>query len=109
MSFTSPILMLAWDKDGEFLAILQDGNGVVPLELVYEACCAVETNLRDPTFLAWSKDGPQLAIGTAKGNLLIYNKIKKQKISQGKAFQENYSGSWSKGEISWCWVRRIRR
>ena len=25
------------------------------------------------TFLLWSKTGPQLSIGTAKGNLLIYN------------------------------------
>ncbi len=25
------------------------------------------------TFLLWSKQGPQLAIGTSKGNLLIYN------------------------------------
>ena len=25
------------------------------------------------TFLLWSKTGPQLAIGTSKGNLLVYN------------------------------------
>ena len=58
----------------------------------------LETNLRDPTFFAWSRDGPQLAIGTAKGNLLIYNKVKKQKIPVvGKHSKKITCGSWSKG------------
>jgi WD repeat-containing protein 19 len=99
MSSTSPILSLAWDKDGEYLAILQDGNGIVPLwSLSTRRIVPLETNLRDPTFFAWSKDGPQLAIGTAKGNLLIYNKVKKQKIPVvGKHSKRITCGSWSKG------------
>ncbi len=99
MSSTNPIVSLAWDRDGEFLAILQDGNGVVPLwSLSTRRVVPLETNLRDPTFFAWSKDGPQLAIGTAKGNLLIYNKIKKQKIPVvGKHSKRITCGSWSKG------------
>ena len=101
ISMNSPnaILSLAWDKDGEFLAILQDGNGVVPLwSLATRRVVPLETNLRDPTFFAWSREGPQLAIGTAKGNLLIYNKIKKQKIPVvGKHSKKITCGSWSKG------------
>eukprot|EP01034_Spumella_vulgaris_P022349 gene22349-28469_t len=31
MANSAPILALEWDKDGEYLAILQEGNGVVPL------------------------------------------------------------------------------
>ena len=91
------ILMLAWDKDGDYLAILQDGNGVVPLwSLASRRIVPLETNLRDPTFLAWSKTGPQLAIGTAKGNLLIYNKTKKQKIPVvGKHAKKICTGAWS--------------
>jgi WD repeat-containing protein 19 len=93
----APILMLAWDKDGDYLAILQDGNGVVPLwSLSSRRVVPLETNLRDPTFLAWSKTGPQLAIGTAKGNLLIYNKTKKQKIPVvGKHAKKICTGAWS--------------
>ena len=30
--------------------------------------------MEDPTWLSWSKTGPQLVIGTARGNLIIYNK-----------------------------------
>ena len=99
MSSSNSIISLAWDKDGEYLAILQDGNGVVPLwNLSTRRIVPLETNLRDPTFLAWSKDGPQLAIGTAKGNLLIYNKVKKQKIPVvGKHSKRITCGSWSHG------------
>ena len=73
MSTTAPVTSLEWDKDGEYLAILQDGNGVVPLwNLSSKRVVPLETNLKDPTFLAWSKSGPQLAIGTAKGEFTGY-------------------------------------
>jgi WD repeat-containing protein 19 len=99
MSTSSAILALAWDKDGDYLAILQDGNGVVPLwSLSSRRVIPLETNLRDPTFLAWSKTGPQLAVGTAKGNLLIYNKTNKKKIPVvGKHAKRINCGAWSKG------------
>ena len=97
MQTASPILSLAWDKDGEYLAILQSGNGVVPLwSLSTRRVVPLETNLREPTFLAWSKTGPQLAVGTAKGNLLIYHKNKKQKIPiVGKHAKKISCGTWS--------------
>jgi WD repeat-containing protein 19 len=98
MQTQAPILSLQWDKDGEYLAILQEGNGVVPLwSLSNRRVVPLETNLRDPTFLSWSKTGPQLAIGTAKGSLLIYNKTRKQKIPVvGKHSKMITCGSWSK-------------
>ena len=97
MTSPTPILALAWDKDGDNLAILQEGNGVVPLwSLSNRRIAPLETNLRDPVFLAWSKTGPQLAVGTAKGNLLIYNKTKKQKIPiVGKHAKKITCGVWS--------------
>ena len=98
MQNAAPILALQWDKDGEFLAILQEGNASVPLwALSTRKVIPLETNLRDPTFLAWSKTGPQLAIGTAKGSLLIYNKTRKQKIPVvGKHSKAITCGAWSK-------------
>lgn len=98
MQTGSPVLVIAWDKDGEYLAILQDGNGVVPLwSNTTRRVTPLETNFKDPTFLAWSKTGPQLAIGTAKGNLLIYNKTKKQKIPIiGKHGKKISCGGWSR-------------
>lgn len=94
----SPILSLAWDKDGDYLAVLQEGNGTVPLwSLTSRKLMPLETNLKDPTFISWSKSGPQLAIGTAKGNLLIYNKDKKQKFPiVGKHGKKICCGAWTK-------------
>jgi len=97
MLTVAPILSLAWDKDGEYLAILQSGNGTVPLwSYSSRKQVQLETNLKEPTFLAWSKTGPQLAVGTAKGNLLIYHKTKKQKIPiVGKHAKKISCGTWS--------------
>ena len=99
MTSNSPILNLEWDKDGDYLAILQDGNSIVPLwSLASRRVIPLETNLVDPTFLCWSKTGPQLAIGTAKGNLLIYNKVQKKKVPVvGKHAKRIVCGGWSNG------------
>eukprot|EP00954_Amorphochlora_amoebiformis_P008274 641656-Amorphochlora_amoeboformis.AAC.1 len=32
-----------------------------------------------PSFMSWSNLGPQLAIGSAKGNLMVYNRVSKKK------------------------------
>ena len=81
LSGTGAVLALEWDRTGEFLAVLQDENGQIPIwELASRKVSHLETNLRDPTFLKWSTVGPQLAIGTQKGNLLIFNKTTKKKI-----------------------------
>jgi WD repeat-containing protein 19 len=97
LSNAAPVLMLEWDRDGENLAILQEGNGVVPLwSLSSKRISPVETNLKDPSWLAWSKGGPHLAVGTIKGNLLIYNKSRKQKIPiVGKHSKKILCGAWS--------------
>ena len=97
MTTSAPILALSWDKDGDYLAVLQDGNSIVPLwSLTNRRVIPLETNLVDPTFLSWSKTGPQLAIGTAKGNLLIYNKQQKKKVPVvGKHAKRIICGGWS--------------
>lgn len=97
MNTRAPILAMKWDKDGDYLAILQEGNCIVPLwSLANRRVIPMDTNLKDPSFLTWSRTGPQLAVGTAKGNLLIYNKSKKQKIPiVGKHSKAITCGDWS--------------
>ena len=94
---TDLALDLQWDKDGESLAILQDGNGTVPIwDMASRNLTPLETNLKDPTFLKWSRVGPQLAIGTIKGNLLLYNKLNRRKIPVlGKHPRRITCGAWS--------------
>ena len=98
MTSSAPVLALSWDKDGELLAVLQEGNGVIALwSNSTRRVTPLDTNLKDPTFIAWSRTGPQLAVGTAKGNLLIYNKAKKQKIPIiGKHGKKISCGGWSR-------------
>merc|ERR1719426_631287 len=61
----------------------------------------LEMNSKDPTFLCWSKTGPQLAIGTQKGNLMIYNKrtMKKQTI-MGKHSKRISCGGWNENILA---------
>lgn len=92
-----PILCLDWDVDGECLAVLQEGNGVIPIwDSSSRTTHSVDTNLKDPTFIMWSKTGQQLAVGTAKGNFLMYNKNTRKKIPVlGKHPKRITCGAWS--------------
>jgi WD repeat-containing protein 19 len=93
---TAKVLQLEWDKDGEILAVLQQNEGSVMLWRHAEKKLEMlEMHSRDPSFLAWSRTGPQLVIGTAKGNMMIYNKrtYKKQTI-MGKHSKRISCGAW---------------
>ncbi|KAK3739122.1 hypothetical protein QZH41_010524, partial [Actinostola sp. cb2023] len=93
---------MAWDRDGDTLAIIQDKNGII---LLWDSnslkTTQLESGLRDTlSFLLWSKVGPQLAIGTSKGNLLIYNHQTSRKIPiLGKHTKKIICGCWNQ-EIS---------
>jgi len=90
-------LQIEWDKEGENLAVLCDGHSVVSLWNVYsKAHTSLETNLKDPSFMSWSRTGPQLAVGTCKGNLLLYNSdSKKSQLLAGKHSKKITCGQWN--------------
>ncbi|CAJ1392793.1 unnamed protein product [Effrenium voratum] len=93
---TGKVTQLEWDKDGEILAILQQKEETVMLWRHAEnKLDMLEMSSKDPTWLSWSKTGPQLVIGTARGNLIIYNKrtMKKQTI-MGKHSKRITAGAW---------------
>eukprot|EP00286_Rhodomonas_abbreviata_P012313 CAMPEP_0181339280 /NCGR_PEP_ID=MMETSP1101-20121128/29160_1 /TAXON_ID=46948 /ORGANISM="Rhodomonas abbreviata, Strain Caron Lab Isolate" /LENGTH=164 /DNA_ID=CAMNT_0023450215 /DNA_START=142 /DNA_END=633 /DNA_ORIENTATION=- len=69
------VLQLDWDCDGETLAILQAGNSALILwDAVSRKPTMLETNTKDLTWMKWSKTGPELAVGSGKGNLVMYNR-----------------------------------
>lgn len=93
---TAKVMQLEWDKDGEILAILQQGEGQVMLwRHVEKKLETLEMNSKDPTFLAWSRVGPQLAVGTARGNMMVYNKRTTKKATiMGKHSKKISCGAW---------------
>ena len=79
----SPIVDLGWDCEGESIGLIQKGSRQIHLwGLTNRSVHVVDTSFAELTFLRWSKHGPQMAVGSKKGNLLIYRKdsMKKQDI-----------------------------
>ncbi len=92
-----PCIGLEWDATGDTLAILQDGSSVVPLWSTNERKVKnLNTDLKDPSFLVWSRVKPMLAIGTHKGNLLIHDqKTSKSVALAGKHSKKITCGMWN--------------
>lgn len=65
----------AWDHDGDLLGIITSSSSQVTLwDSNTQEKHIVDTGLRDPlTCIIWSKLGQMMAVGTARGNLAIYN------------------------------------
>jgi len=92
------VLDISWDKDGEVLAILQSGNSAI---IMWDAAqrktmTPVETNMKDLCWMQWSKVGPQLAVGSGKGNLIIYNRrTTRMNPLLGKHSKKITAGAWN--------------
>ncbi|NWU98866.1 WDR19 protein, partial [Upupa epops] len=87
-----------WDKDGDTLAIITDKSSAVFLwDANTNKTSQVDSGMRDAmSFLLWSRVGTLLAVGTTKGNLLIYNRQTSRKIPVlGKHTKRITCGCWS--------------
>ncbi|NXM86552.1 WDR19 protein, partial [Oenanthe oenanthe] len=87
-----------WDKDGDTLAVITDKSSTIFLwDAITNKTSQVDSGMRDAmSFLLWSRVGALLAVGTTKGNLLIYNRQTSRKISVlGKHTKRITCGCWS--------------
>jgi len=91
------VIDIGWDKDGEVLAVLQTNSQIISLYDVGEKKLSkMDVGMKGPCWMRWSKVGPQLAVGTSKGNLLLYNKLLWKKIPiRGKHTKEITCGDWN--------------
>ncbi|XP_036187344.1 WD repeat-containing protein 19 isoform X1 [Myotis myotis] len=87
-----------WDKDGDILAVVAEKSNCIYLwDANTNKTSQLESGMRDQmSFLLWSKIGSFLAVGTVKGNLLIYNRQTSRKIPIiGKHTKRITCGCWS--------------
>ncbi|XP_072190356.1 WD repeat-containing protein 19 isoform X2 [Excalfactoria chinensis] len=87
-----------WDKDGDTLAIIADRCSAIFLwDANTSKTSQLDSGMRDSlSFLLWSRVGALLAVGTTKGNLLIYNHQTSRKIPiLGKHTKRITCGCWS--------------
>ena len=93
----TPCIGLEWDHTGEVLAVMQDRQSTVTLYSTHtKKVDNLETQIKDLTFMKWSRIGPQLAFGSAKGQMLIYNRETMQKVPiMGIHSKKIVSGAWN--------------
>ncbi|KAA0198003.1 hypothetical protein FBUS_08310, partial [Fasciolopsis buskii] len=93
---------MVWDCDGENLAILDDKTSSVTLwDALTFKISQLNTGIKDHlSALAWSAVGSRLAIGSEKGNLVIYNHKTTKKISLlGKHMRKITCAVWNRGNV----------
>ncbi|NXA79906.1 WDR19 protein, partial [Thryothorus ludovicianus] len=98
ISLPGNCVAMDWDKDGDTLAIITDKSSTVFLwDAITSKTSQLDSGMRDAlSFLLWSRVGALLAVGTTKGNLLIYNRQTSRKISVlGKHTKRITCGCWS--------------
>ncbi|XP_014836361.1 PREDICTED: WD repeat-containing protein 19 [Poecilia mexicana] len=88
-----------WDKDGDILAVISTKSSSIFLwDASVNKTFHIDSGMSKDqmSFLLWSKTAPLLAVGTAKGNLLIYNQQTSRKIPiLGKHTKKITCGCWS--------------
>ncbi|KAF1775491.1 WD40-repeat-containing domain [Phytophthora cactorum] len=75
----------------EVATATKQGSSVVPLwDNGTRSTLSLDTNLKDPTFARWSKEGSLLAVGTQKGNLVLYREDRMLTVSnpQGDTIEQ---------------------
>ncbi|RWS02784.1 WD-repeat protein-like protein, partial [Dinothrombium tinctorium] len=102
---------LAWDSDGQNLGVITDRSPIVILwDASVHRTTRVDTGVRDVlTIILWAKRSPLLAVGTSKGNVLIYDHSNSRKIPiLGKHSKRICSGVWSEQNLlALCGEERV--
>ncbi|KAI4585986.1 hypothetical protein MJG53_020611, partial [Ovis ammon polii x Ovis aries] len=98
LAVTGNCVAMDWDKNGDILAVIAEKSSCIYLwDANTNKTSQLESGLRDQlSFLLWSKFGSFLAVGTVKGNLLIYNHQTSRKIPViGKHTKRITCGCWN--------------
>ncbi|KAK4886815.1 hypothetical protein RN001_003086 [Aquatica leii] len=90
-----------WDSDGDILAIICQSSQLVLWDANTSKKHMVDIGLRDAmTCILWAKSTPLLAVGTAKGNVSIYNHATSKRTPIiGKHSKKITCGSWNRENL----------
>ncbi|KAF5289365.1 hypothetical protein FQR65_LT11876 [Abscondita terminalis] len=90
-----------WDSDGDSLAIISQSSQLILWDANTSKKHAIDIGLRDTmTCILWGKSAPLLAVGTAKGNVSIYNHATSKRTPIiGKHSKKINCGSWNKENL----------
>ena len=96
----SPVSSLQWDSRGELLAITQAASSTVVLwHMGTQESRELDLGYRELTFLKFSPSSDLLAIGTARGLVIIYNvHTLQKKEALGRHRKRIVCGDWSPNE-----------
>ncbi|KAJ1556127.1 WD repeat-containing protein 19, partial [Cladochytrium tenue] len=100
-----PAVSMEWSPDGQTLAVVCDGTSSIFMwdAATRRSAPAVDTNMKGLSLLCWNEDSELIAVGTAKGNLLLYNKTTTKKIPiLGKHSKAITCAAWGPGSILAC-------
>ncbi|XP_034043414.1 WD repeat-containing protein 19 isoform X2 [Thalassophryne amazonica] len=87
-----------WDKNGDILAVIAAKSSFIYLwDASVNRASQIDSSMKEQmSCVTWSKTGALLAVGTVKGNLLIYNQQTSRKISiLGKHSKRITCGCWN--------------
>mmetsp|Transcript_36982 Transcript_36982/g.82211 ORF Transcript_36982/g.82211 Transcript_36982/m.82211 type:complete len:1366 (+) Transcript_36982:300-4397(+) len=99
----SSVVQLQWDPSGELLAILPNGNSIIYMwSSISREIQKIDTEFKTQEFsaMSWSKNGMYLAVGTGKGNLLLYNSRERKRTPYvGKHTKKITCIAWNKDNL----------
>eukprot|EP00053_Salpingoeca_punica_P013406 m.121269 g.121269 ORF g.121269 m.121269 type:complete len:1367 (-) comp16199_c0_seq2:1475-5575(-) len=90
---------MEWDCEGDVLAVIHSqGSNIFLWDANTQKVSELDMGMKAaPTFLSWSQTGSQLAVGTNKGNLFLYDHKTARKIPLiGKHNKAITTGQWTK-------------
>ncbi|RNF04083.1 WD repeat-containing protein 19 isoform X2 [Trypanosoma rangeli] len=95
------VIRIAWDHSSDTLALIQRDNSNITLQGVGKRSSdSVDSGLLELCFLAWSHLGSHLAVGNAKGALVVINSETRKKLPiVGTHTNKIIDGKWSMNNL----------
>ncbi|KAF5223304.1 putative intraflagellar transport protein F6 [Trypanosoma cruzi] len=91
------VVRIAWDYSSDTLALIQKNNSNVTLQSTgKQSSDSIDSGLHELCFLAWSRRGSHLAVGSTKGTFVVINSETLKKLPVvGTHTKAIVDGKWS--------------